>query len=445
MTLTANPQETANALAIKRRTLTLTLLTVTYFFSYMDRQILAILLEDIKLDLTLSDTQLGLLSGLVFAIFYATLGIPVARLADRSNRRNIIAISLAIWSAMTALCGLAQNFTQLMLARIGVGVGEAGSSPPSHSMIADLYPPERRAGAMAVYSLGVVLGAGFGTLIGGVVAHAYGWRVAMFTVGIPGILLAVIVRLFVIEPRRGLSEPVRPEAANAVPENKPTLGEGFASMWRNGPALHLVMGVTLTSLIGYALTGWGPSYMQRSLGMSKLDISYFIALPGAFLGSASAIFGGRLADYLARRHGLHVQSWVVAGMKTIAFPFSVCFYFLDTPAFAMVAYFLSLIFANSYLGPSFALLQGLAPVKLRATWAAITLLSINLIGLGIGPYLVGQLSDLLQPRFGADSLRYAMLAVAMGTPWAIYHYWRAGVLLHRGEKAVQLNEVTAGA
>lgn len=445
MTLTANPHEAADALALKRRTLTLTLLTVTYFFSYMDRQILAILLEDIKLDLHLSDTQLGLLSGLVFAIFYATLGIPVARLADRSNRRNIIAISLAIWSAMTALCGLAQNFTQLMLARIGVGVGEAGSSPPSHSMIADLYPPERRAGAMAVYSLGVVLGAGFGTLIGGVVAHAYGWRVAMFTVGLPGVALAIIVRLFVVEPRRGLSDEVRVVAPNAVPENKPTLGEGFASLWRNAPAIHLVMGVTLTSLIGYALTGWGPSYMQRSLDMSKLDISYYIALPGAFLGSASAIFGGRLADYLARRHGLHVQSWVVAVMKTIAFPFAICFYFLDTPALAIGAYFLSLLFANSYLGPSFALLQGLAPVKLRATWAAITLLSINLIGLGIGPYLVGQLSDLLQPRFGADSLRYAMLVVAMGTPWAIFHYWRAGVLLHRGEKAAAPKDVTATA
>ena len=249
--------EIADALAMKRRGLTLTLLTLTYFFSYMDRQILAILLERIKADLVLTDTQLGLLSGLVFAIFYATLGIPVARLADRTSRRNIIAVSLTIWSAMTALCGLAQNFTQLMLFRIGVGIGEAGSSPPSHSIIADLYPPEKRASAMAVYSLGVVLGAGFGTLIGGVVAHAYGWRIAMMTVGLPGIVLAVVVRLFMVEPRRGLSDVSRVAEQQAMP----SIAQGFASMWASAPARHLVMGVTLTSMIGYALTGWGPSFM----------------------------------------------------------------------------------------------------------------------------------------------------------------------------------------
>ncbi|WP_306286139.1 MFS transporter [Sphingomonas sp. Ant20] len=279
----------ADSLAMKRRGLTLTLLTLTYFFSYMDRQILAILLERIKADLVLTDTQLGLLSGLVFAIFYATLGIPVARLADRTSRRNIIAVSLTIWSAMTAMCGLAQNFTQLMLFRIGVGIGEAGSSPPSHSIIADLYPPEKRAGAMAVYSLGVVLGAGFGTLIGGVVAHSYGWRVAMMTVGLPGIALAVLVRLFMVEPRRGLSDagPV------AAPAPMPSVAQGFASMWASAPAQHLVVGVTLTSMIGYALTGWGPSFMQRSLGISMLDVSRYIALPGACSGQSRRLPAAR--------------------------------------------------------------------------------------------------------------------------------------------------------
>nr|WP_254447819.1 MFS transporter [Sphingomonas sp. ID1715] len=195
--------------ALSRRTLTLFLLTLTYFFSYMDRQILSILLEPIRADLKLSDTQLGLLTGLAFAVFYATLGIPVARLADRGNRRNIVAISLAVWSLFTALCGLAQNYVQLLLARIGVGVGEAGSSPPSHSMIADLYPPDRRAGAMAVYTSGVVLGGGFGTMIGGYLAHEYGWRLAIMAVGLPGLALAIIVRLFVVEPPRGMSDPAR--------------------------------------------------------------------------------------------------------------------------------------------------------------------------------------------------------------------------------------------
>ncbi len=424
----------ADSLAMKRRGLTLTLLTLTYFFSYMDRQILAILLERIKADLVLTDTQLGLLSGLVFAIFYATLGIPVARLADRTSRRNIIAVSLTIWSAMTAMCGLAQNFTQLMLFRIGVGIGEAGSSPPSHSIIADLYPPEKRAGAMAVYSLGVVLGAGFGTLIGGVVAHSYGWRVAMMTVGLPGIGLAVLVRLFMVEPRRGLSDagPV------AAPAPMPSVAQGFASMWASAPARHLVVGVTLTSMIGYALTGWGPSFMQRSLGISMLDVSRYIALPGALFGAISALAGGKIADVLAKRHGLHVQSWVVLVMKGLSLPFALAFYLIDVPAIAIGSYFVYLIFANSYLGPSFALIQHLAPLKTRAMWAAITLLVINLVGLGLGPTMVGWLSDLLKPTFGEESLRYALVIIVMMTPWALYHYWRAGVLLKRAEDQAAL-------
>jgi MFS family permease len=423
----ANPDAAADALALKRRRLTLALLTITYFFSYMDRQILAILQELIKKDLALSDTQLGLLSGLAFAVFYATLGIPVARLADRANRKNIVAISLAIWSAMTAAGGLAQNFAQLLLARIGVGIGEAGSSPPSHSIIADLYPPERRAGAMGVYSLGVVLGAALGTFIGGLVASAYGWRAAMFVIGLPGVLLAVVVWLFVVEPRRGLSD----THAHAAHETPPSLGKGFASILENRPALHLVMAVTLTSMIGYGLTAWGPSFMVRSLGFSVREISLYVALPAGAAGAASAVLGGRLADRLARSHGLHAQSLMVAVLKTLALPFTLAFFLLGSPVAAIAAYFTYVLLANSYLGPTFALIQGLAPMRLRALWAAITLLVINLIGLGLGPTLVGVISDLLKPSLGSESLRWAMLLFAAVTPWAIFHYWRAGVLLKR--------------
>ena len=428
-----NRPEIADTLALKRRGWTLGLLTLTYFFSFMDRQILAILLEAIKADLKLSDTQLGLLSGLVFAIFYATLGIPIARLADRTSRKRIIAISLAVWSAMTALSGVAQNFTQLVLARIGVGVGEAGAGPPSHSIIADLYPPEKRASAMAIYSLGVLLGGGVGMMIGGMVAHAYNWRIAMMVVGLPGLLLAVAVWLFVAEPRRGLSDAQR---AMDVDAPMPSLMEGVRSMWSNGAALYLVGGITITSLVGYALTGWGPSFMQRSLGMSMLDVSRYVALPGAIIGSASALLGGALADRAAKRHGLWAQSWVVAVFKIIAFPFAVTFYFLDSTTLALASYFISLLFAGAYLGPTFALIQHLAPLRLRAVWAALTLLVINLLGLGLGPFLVGRLSDALQPTAGEDSLRYAMVTVVMLTPVAIAMYWRAGVLLRRDEEMV---------
>lgn len=424
-------QETDDERALSRRSLTLALLTLTYFFSFMDRQILAILLEDIKADLLLSDTQLGLLTGLAFAVFYATLGIPVARLADRTNRRNIIAAALTIWSAMTALCGLAQNFTHLLLARIGVGIGEAGSSPPSHSIIADLYPPEKRAGAMAIYSLGVTLGAGLGIIIGGTISSYYGWRWAMMAVGIPGIILAIFVRLFVIEPRRGLSDPDHYSA----PTEMPSLREGFASMWQTPAARHLVMGVTLTSLIGYALTGWGPTYYQRSFGLSVAQIAMVIAPILMVIGIISGVGGGKIADWVAKRWGVYAQSAMVALFKLLAFPFAVGIYLVEDATTGIVLYAISILFASSYLGPTFALIQGLAPVKLRALWAAITLLVINLIGLGIGPTLIGVLSDLLEPRFGQESLRYALLIVAMGTPWAIFHYWRAAILLKRREEA----------
>jgi MFS family permease len=439
MTLAATHPEIADALALKRRTLTLALLTLTYFFSYMDRQILAILLELIKADLKLSDTQLGLLAGFAFAIFYAGLGIPVARLADRANRRNIIAVSLALWSLMTALCGLAQNYTQLLLARIGVGVGEAGSSPPSHSIIADLYPVEKRASAMAIYSLGVVLGGGFGTMIGGWLASHYGWRVAIIAVGVPGILLAVVVRLFVVEPRRGLSD-----AARAAEQgDMPTIWSAFRDMWRDAAARHLVLAVTLTSLIGYATTSWGPSYLQRSLGFSVGQVALVIAPIAAILGTVSGVGGGRVADWAAKRWGIHAQSWMVGLLKCAALPFTLIFFLTDVPAIAIGAYALNMLFANSYLGPTFAMLQGLAPLRMRAMWAAITLLVINLIGLGLGPTLIGVLSDALVPWTGKEeSLRWALVTVTAATPWAIFHYWRGGVMLRRRQVA-RANEVTA--
>ncbi|PJI87612.1 MFS transporter [Sphingomonas koreensis] len=417
--------------AIRRRNVTLGLLTAAYFFSYMDRQILAILQEDIKAELLLSDTQLGLLAGFAFAIFYATLGLPVARWADKGNRVNIIGIALALWSAMTAVCGLAQNFVQLLLARIGVGIGEAGSSPPSHSIIADLYPPEKRAGAMGIYSLGVVLGVAGGSMIGGTLAHFFGWRVAMFAVGIPGIILAVVIKLFVVEPRRGLSDPDRALVPQAA---MPGFGEGFRSLFANRAAVHLVMGVTITSLIGYGHTAFGPSFLIRTLGLDKLQIASIIAPVGAVCGTLSAVLGGWLANKAAERWGLHSQAWLVLAMKGVGLPLSFLFYAAGDPWIAVPIYWASLILINSYLGPTFALIQGLAPLRMRALWAAVTLLVINLIGLGLGPTLIGVISDTLKPSMGdAEALRWAMLSFAAATPWALFHYWRAGVWLKRGE------------
>lgn len=419
--------------ALRRRGLTLFLLTVAYFFSYMDRQILAILQEDIKGELLLSDTQLGLLAGFAFAIFYATLGLPVARLADRGNRVTIITIALTLWSGMTAVCGLAQNFVQLLLARIGVGIGEAGSSPPSHSIIADLYPPEKRAGAMGIYSLGVVLGAAGGTMIGGTLAHFFGWRYAMFAVGIPGILLAVIIKLFVVEPPRGMSDP---QPAASAPAQMPKFAEGFRSLFGNRAAVHLVMGVTITSLIGYGQTAFGPSFIIRNMGLDKLQIASIVAPVGAVCGTISAVLGGWLANKAAERWGIHAQSWLVLAMKGIGLPLSFLFFLSSDPWVGIPIYWVSLLLVNSYLGPTFALIQGLAPLRMRALWAAVTLLVINLIGLGLGPTLIGVISDALKPSLGdAEALRWAMISFAAATPLALFHYWRAGVWLKRSAVA----------
>ena len=414
----------------RRRALTLALLTLAYFFSYMDRQILAILNEDIIRDLRLSDAQMGVLGGLAFALFYAGLGIPVAWLADRGNRVRIIAIALAVWSGFTAAGGLAANFWQLLAARIGVGIGEAGSSPPSHSIIADLYPPDKRASAMAIYSLGVGLGAAFGTIIGGTVATFYGWRVAMYVIGLPGILLALAIWLMVPEPRRGLSD-----AFVAGGEGRPSMRDGFFTLTRNRAVLHIIAGFTLTSMIGYGLTAFGPSYLQRSFGFTKLQIAWQVATTVAVVLGVAGIASGKAADALARRYGMHAQATLVAVCKTVALPFLITFYLTDLIPVALGAYYIALALGAVYLGVTFSIIQSQAPVRQRATWAAITLLVNNLIGLGLGPTLVGAISDTLKPTYGAESLRYAMFVFAAITPWAIFHYWRASVLLRRSSAA----------
>ncbi|MEL7197922.1 MAG: MFS transporter [Pseudomonadota bacterium] len=407
----------------RARNVTLALLTTTYFFSYMDRQILAILLEDIKADLLLNDTQLGLLSGFAFALFYATLGIPVAALADRINRVNIISIALALWSGMTAVCGLAQNFTHLLLARIGVGIGEAGSSPPSHSIIADLYPANKRALALSIYSLGVTLGAAAGQMFGGNLTYFFDWRVAFIAIGLPGVVLAIIVKVFATEPLRK----AEPGAVDAT--KMPSVGDGFRTILVNRAAIWLIVGVTLTSMIGYALTGWTPAYLIRSFGLNTLQVGNIVAPLLALAGMASGLGSGWLANRLSERFGLHAQPLMIAALKTIALPFLIWFYLAESATWAVGAYFVAVLFQSCYLGPTFALIQTLAPLRMRAVWAAITLLVINLIGLGIGPTLVGVISDLFVEQYGKESLRYSLLVIASLTPLAILAYWRAAVAL----------------
>ncbi|MEQ9005646.1 MAG: MFS transporter [Pseudomonadales bacterium] len=400
----------------------LSVLVVVYTFNFIDRQILSILLEPIKNDLGLSDTQLGLLTGFAFAAFYATLGIPIARYADRSNRRNLIALALAVWSGMTALSGLAQNFWHLLLARIGVGVGEAGCSPPAHSMLADYYPAERRSTALGIYSLGIPVGILFGFLAGGWINEFFGWRMAFFVVGIPGILLAVVVRLSVREPDRGMSE------GRTVTGNQPSITETFAYMWQKRAFRHLAFGGALTAFVGYGVVTWVPSFLIRSHGMQTGEVGTWLGLILGIPGGIGIALGGYLADRFGARDPRWFL-WVVTVALLAGVPFSLGVYLAASPYLALLMLVLPVALGNFYQATTFAQTQGLATLRMRSVAAAVLLFILNIIGLGLGPQFTGLLSDMLRPQFGDESLRWSLLICSLVNIWAAYHYYVAGKLL----------------
>jgi predicted MFS family arabinose efflux permease len=394
-------------------------LVVVYTFNFIDRQILSILLEPIKSELGLTDSQLGLLTGFAFAAFYATLGIPIARLADRSNRRNLIAIALAIWSGMTALSGVAQNFWHLLAARIGVGVGEAGCSPPAHSMIADFYPVERRATALGIYALGIPVGILFGFLAGGWINEYFGWRVAFFVVGLPGLILAILVRLTVPEPPRGLAE------GRSTTVEQPSILETGRFLWSRASFRHLSIGGALTAFVGYAFTTWVPSFLIRSHGMTTGEIGTWLGLILGIPGGIGIVLGGYLADRLGGRDR-RWYLWIVAVALFLAVPFSVAVFLVDSPVIALAVFGIPVLLGNFYQATTFAQAQSLVGLRMRAVAAAILLFILNIIGLGLGPYLVGLLSEVLSNRMGDESLRYALVAVSFVNLLAAYHYFVAG-------------------
>ena len=416
----ADTQDVSHRITPAYRRYALLILVLAYTSSHVDRNIVGILIEPLKADLLLSDTQLGFLSGIAFALFYATLGIPIAIFADRSNRRNIIAWSIAIWSAMTAVCGLAHNFWQLAIARIGVGIGEAGSSPPSHSMIADLYPKEQRSSAMSIYALGVYLGIMIGFIVGGFVAEWWGWRAAFFVVGLPGILIALLVRFTMIEPPRGFADGVKPP-----PMGKVNIKAGFAVLWRVRTTRHVVLGVTLTALVGYGTIVWNPAFLIRSHGLTPGQVGLFLGPLMGVVGGLGAWIGGMLADKLAARDASW-NAWIVGLAKLLAIPFIIAFYMVDSTFWALVVYCPAVFLGAFYLGPSFAMIQSLTPLRSRALASAIMLLVLNLVGLGLGPQLIGIVSDLVSGPFGSDSLRYALIGAAFVNIWACAHYYLAG-------------------
>lgn len=397
----------------------LSVLVVVYTFNFIDRQILSILIEPIKAELGLSDGQLGLLAGFAFAAFYATLGIPIARYADRSNRRNLIALALAIWSGMTALSGLAQNFWHLLVARIGVGVGEAGCSPPAHSMIADYFPASKRSTALGIYSLGIPAGIMFGFIAGGWMNEFFGWRTAFFLVGIPGVLLALLVRFTVREPTRGMSE------GRAVVGEQPRMMETFRYLWTKRAFRHLAFGGALTAFVGYGLVNWIPAFLIRSHGMGTGEAGTWLGLILGVPGGIGIALGGYLADRFGARDA-RWYLWIVTVSLLVALPFGIGVYLAPGAYLALALLVVPVALGNFYQATTFAQTQGLVTLRMRAVAAAVLLFILNIIGLGLGPSFTGYLSDLLRPQFGDESLRWSLLLCTLVNVWAAWHYYLAG-------------------
>ena len=380
------------------------ILTIVYSINFIDRQLLSILQESIKADLMLSDAQLGLLTGFAFAVFYTFAGLPIASLADRSNRRNIVAISLTIWSGMTAISGLAQNYWQLLAARIGVGIGEAGGSPPSHSMISDIFPPEKRASAIGFYSTGISIGILFGFLFGGWLNEFFGWRVAFFVVGIPGVLLALVLYFTVPEPVRGLAE------NKASSGDNPSMMTVFRVLLSRRSFLFMALGAAMNAFAGYSTANWVASFMIRTHQMPTGELGTWLALIIG-LGGAIGVFGsGVLADNLGKKDKRWYM-WVPVYAAAISVPFQIATYWVDGPYAALICMTIPSILANAYLGATIASVHGMVGLRMRAVSSALLFFILNIIGLGMGPTTVGLVSDSLVDQHDVDSLRYAMMYI----------------------------------
>ncbi|WP_260580601.1 spinster family MFS transporter [Sphingopyxis sp. PET50] len=403
------------------------ILLIVYIFNFLDRQIVNILAEPIKTDLGLSDTELGLLAGPAFAVFYALLGIPIARYADRdgSNRVRLISLSLAIWSAMTAVCGLAQNFVQLLFARIGVGVGEAGCTPAAHSLISDSVPAAKRSSAIAFYGLGVPVGSLLGLIIGGVVNDIYGWRVALMLVGAPGMLLALVVLFVMREPRHGRTVEAAGIAAAAKPlSTDAALREIFASR----AFVYILIAASVTAFLGYGKGLWTISFFIRSHGLSTTEAGLSMAVVLGLEGAFGTWLGGKLADKFGARDKRHILTFPAYGMA-LAAPILFLGYYMQDWRIAVAMLVLPTIFNAAYYGPAYGCVQGLVQPRARAVAASIMLFGQNLIGLGLGPFLFGVLSDALQPVAGQESVRWVLYGAAWLGLIPAFFFWRASLRL----------------
>jgi len=398
----------------------LVLLTVVVSFNYLDRYVLSLVLEPIKQEFQLSDSQLGFLSGFSFALFYAVAGIPIARWADRGNRNIIVAMTTALWSAMVVLCGLVGNYTQLLLVRVGVAVGEAGCLPPAQSLIADYFNRAERPRAMAMYWMSFPLSVIVGFLGGGWLAETVGWRMTFIVIGVPGILLAILVKLTLREPRL--------KQTTTVVIEHPSWNEVLTTLWQTRAFRHIVLAFCVSYFFSLGMFSWLPTFFMRSHGMQPGELGTWLALTIGVCGLFGTYLGGVLPSrYAAGKEALQMRA--VALLMVLSGLLNVMTYLPSDKYIAMAFLAMAAVVATSMNGAIFSSIQSLTNDRMRSVAIALIFLLANLIGMGLGPVAVGVLSDLFAPMFGQDSLRYALVLFSPGLLWVAYHYWKAAATI----------------
>lgn len=388
--------------------------------AFLDRSIISVVLPQLKHELHLGDASLGFLSGFAFTACYVLFGLPLSALAERTSRRNIVGVSVALWSVMTALCGRVASFGQLVLLRIGVGIGEAGMTPSAHSLISDLFPPERRGTAISIYTVGIHLGVFTGLALGGYLAEHFGWRSTFFLVSLPGIAIALLIFLTVVEPARGRRE----KTSFAGPQYQ-SFPKVVQLLWTDRSLRYTMLGTTFCSFITFGLGAWLPSFLVRSHGLTIAQAGLILGVAGGFGGLIGTLFGGIFSDRFSERNP-HWRLWIVAAALTI-FPVAVLV-LLHTGSIAVIgiAAMSSTLFTAIHKAPTSAVTLNLTPPRMRARATALTLFLTNLLGGGLGPLIVGWVSDALRPTFGEDSLRYALIVIAFFALASAFFYFVAG-------------------
>ena len=396
------------------------LLFLSYAINVMDRSsVLAVSLQSIKAEFGATDTQLGLLTGIAFAVFFSTFGVPIAALADRSSRRNVLAISIAVWSGMTALCGMAVNFGMLFATRVGTAIGEAGGTPPSHSLISDYFPTTKRGRAFAIFALGVPFGTALGSFVAGQAVQAYGWRTTFVLVGLPGLLVSALVALTIKEPPRGLSDH---GGALRQPGTAPGLFEAMAVLWRRPSFRHLCLASALHAVVWYASSAFNAAFLIRSHEMTAATAANWLTMFAVF-GGLGTLLGGYLADRLSvRTNDKRWYLWV-PGIATLAIvPFQLTAYLSGGLTPALEAFAAMTFLSAAFFGPTITMTQALATLRMRSVASSLMLFVQTMIGYGLGPLFAGYISDRLAPAYGTQSLRYALALIGALNVWAALHY-----------------------